>query len=399
MPRKNHWACHLTQNGFTGGLIASSYAEATGSSEGQWFQKPRNTLVEVFSHCFEKEEYEIKKEEMLLAEVVMRARHGVRTDPPLVAECRSMFSGYVTELLLAEVIDSANYTAFIADGSRQAAHTICSGVSEIPTTIQVIVKRNILTEKQRTVTFQMENKVVKFVGGCDCPAVVNCGHPCKHILCACVLLSAQLSVNLKFSHLKHLFNPRYVLKETVQLLGTGRLIETHANITSAGAGDDNDICVDESPDFGGDNVNGSPDMEGASEEHFGTQLTQPQTHTTKAGRLPHASFDRIRAEVTPLCQAGSRNNHVGNALIEIFKAMHTAILAMSPDQQKAATAGSLLAACEVSLGFGCATSTTLNGAGIDARGGGTQNSIVAYVAQDHTGVQALSAPPETKHTN
>jgi len=69
MPRKKHWACHLTQNGFTGGLIASSYAEATGSSEGQWFQKPRNTLVEVFSHCFEKEEYEIKKEEMLLAEV------------------------------------------------------------------------------------------------------------------------------------------------------------------------------------------------------------------------------------------------------------------------------------------------------------------------------------------
>jgi hypothetical protein len=79
MPRKKHWACHLTQNGFTGGLIASSYAEATGSSEGQWFQKPRNTLVEVFSHCFEKEEYEkkykkkykIKKEEMLLAEVVI----------------------------------------------------------------------------------------------------------------------------------------------------------------------------------------------------------------------------------------------------------------------------------------------------------------------------------------
>ena len=98
---------------------------------------------------------------------------------------------------------------------------------------------------------------------------------------------------------------------------------------------------------------------------------------------------------------------MGNALIEIFKAIYTAVLAMSPDQQKEATAGSLLAACEVSLGFGCATSTTLNGAGIDARGGGTQNSIVAYVAQDHTGVQnkrvmilshkALAGQPSTTH--
>ena len=89
---------------------------------------------------------------------------------------------------------------------------------------------------------------------------------------------------------------------------------------------------------------------------------------------------------------------MGNAIIEIFKGMHIAVLAMSPNQQKEATAGSLLAACEVSLGFGCATRTSLNGAGINGSSGGTQNSIVAYVAQDHTGLQAFSAPPPRNQT-
>ena len=111
MTRKKHWACHLTQQTFTGGTIASSYAESTGSAEGRWFQKPRSTLLEVFTACFEKEQFEIRN---FTSSCQHKATHGVNSHPPLIAQCRNMHSGHVTELVLAEVINSANYFCRIA---------------------------------------------------------------------------------------------------------------------------------------------------------------------------------------------------------------------------------------------------------------------------------------------
>ena len=113
MPKKHTWASHITQKVYTGGVIASSHAEASGSAQGKWFQKPRHTLLEVFSTCFEKEDYEIRREEENLAKVAMEATRGVQSDPPLVVECRRNYSAYATSLVLAEVVESSNYTAFI----------------------------------------------------------------------------------------------------------------------------------------------------------------------------------------------------------------------------------------------------------------------------------------------
>ena len=98
----------VVSKGVYRGISASSYAESTGSAEGAWFQKPRNTLIEVFTTCFEKEQFEIKKEETLLAQVLMKSTHGVRINPSFAVQCRVIYSGYLTDLLLAELSDAAN---------------------------------------------------------------------------------------------------------------------------------------------------------------------------------------------------------------------------------------------------------------------------------------------------
>jgi hypothetical protein len=128
MSRKEHWACHITQKCFTGGLIASSFAESSGSAQGRWFQQHE-----------------------LLASVLMASTHGVPSDPPLVAECRAKYSHYVTELVLIEAIESKNYTAFIALVSLQTAGTIFNGDMSAEVVMNIKVKRNICTEKDRTV--------------------------------------------------------------------------------------------------------------------------------------------------------------------------------------------------------------------------------------------------------
>ena len=194
MTRKHRWACHLTQKVFTGGVIASSYAESSGAAQGRWFQSARSSLVEILLSCLEKEDLDIKKEQRDLALIAIKAQSGVPSDPPFVRSCRSIYSEHVTELVLREVVDSANYTAFVRDCANFG--TVDDGCSLV-----ITVKRNVLTEKERTVTVFMQPKDSPHIQGCTCPKVTNCGHPCRHIFSACVLLAAQFSVQICLSHL------------------------------------------------------------------------------------------------------------------------------------------------------------------------------------------------------
>ena len=77
----------------------------------------------------------------------MKSTHGVRSDPPFAAQCRAMYSGYLTDLLLAELSDAANYTAFIKVGSLELG----CGRDHTSIRIPITVKRTIVTEKERTV--------------------------------------------------------------------------------------------------------------------------------------------------------------------------------------------------------------------------------------------------------
>ena len=67
MTRKHRWASHLTQHVFTGGVIASSYAESSGAAQGKWLQSPRHSLVDILLSCLEKEDLDIKKSRKNLA--------------------------------------------------------------------------------------------------------------------------------------------------------------------------------------------------------------------------------------------------------------------------------------------------------------------------------------------
>ena len=121
-----------------------------------------------------------------------------------------------------------------------------------------------------------------------------------------------------------------------------------------------------------------------NDAHIGTQIQPPQQ--AKRKRIGHVSFEKFRTEVTPLCQAGSRNSRVGSSLMEIFKAMHTAVLAMTPDEQKMCTANSLVFACQRHLstvGEENVMSTT-----VQQRGQQPSSTNIAFVAQDHPGDQS-----------
>ena len=98
-------------------------------------------------------------EQELLANVVMASTHGIPSDPPLVAQCRAKYSSFITQLVLSEVIDSKSYTAFISTTSLQSAATISNVDTTVQTTLNITVKRNICTEKERTVTVRMQGPV------------------------------------------------------------------------------------------------------------------------------------------------------------------------------------------------------------------------------------------------
>ena len=387
MSRKEHWACHITQKCFTGGLIASSFAESSGSAQGRWFQQPRHTLVQVFMTCFEKEDHDIKMEQELLASVLMASTHGVPSDPPLVAECRAKYSQYVTELVLIEAIESKNYTAFIAPVSLQTAGTIFNGDMSAEVVMNIKVKRNICTEKDRTVVVRMQGSVVTKVDSCECPAILNCGHICRHVFSACVLLCTQFSSRITFSQLEHFINKRYLLKKEVQFLGVGAagsLPQTNIHPSEE--------CIG-GPGQQIDYDDGIAD-DVCDAEHFASQITSTAPQH-KGSRLSHISFDKLRAECTPICQIGSRNNKVGNALMQIFKTLHDAVIGMTPEEQNNATPQSLLFRCQEHLQGGPISLSLCTERTADTQATTTPHTLpaqssLAVVGADHRGKMLLS---------
>ena len=101
------------------------------------------------------------------------------------------------------------------------------------------------------------------------------------------------------------------------------------------------------------------------------------------------SFDKLRSEVIPVCELGSRNNQAGNGLLHIFKTLHTSILGMSPEEQRNATAASLLTACLANLQtdkFLARTSPPQQPNHTEStRHSGTSGSNLACVVADHAG--------------
>ena len=299
MTRKHRWASHLTQHVFTGGVIASSYAESSGAAQGKWLQSPRHSLVDILLSCLEKEDLDIKKEQKDLALISFKAESGVASDPPFVRSCRSLYSEHVTELVLAEVLDSVNYTAFIQDFS-----TVCAASEEL--LLPITVKRNIMTEKEKTVSVLMVSKDMVHIQGCTCPKITNCGHPCRHIFSACALISAQLSIHIHFKHLQHLFNPRWLMKKEVLFVGKN-LEQVHAaNAEDINFGDNaKNICDQDDQTFGAENTDtqtfGAENTDtqkctASTNSNFAQQLTQPAPpQKTNSARVPRISCIKSRS--------------------------------------------------------------------------------------------------------
>jgi len=82
-----------------------------------------------------------------------------------------MFSDFICGLFEVERNDSFNYTATQLQG-------------EVPT--WKVTRNGVQTSTCRLVTLTSSGGIEKYV--CTCYKVQSCGHPCRHIICVCILL-------------------------------------------------------------------------------------------------------------------------------------------------------------------------------------------------------------------
>ena len=87
-----------------------------------------------------------------------------------------MFSDFICGLFELERNDSFNYTATQLQG-------------EVPT--WKVTRNGVQTSTCRLVTLTSSGGIQKYV--CTSYKVQSCGHPCRHIICVCILLGEEQS--------------------------------------------------------------------------------------------------------------------------------------------------------------------------------------------------------------
>ena len=145
------------------------------------------------------------KEEQQSLGAIMLNSIGLPTDSTWARACHGVFSDYITNKFEEQVKDSQHYHTFVAKTSTPLLDTIPGQ----PVQITVVVKRNIITEAERHISVNIhEDGALGNILPCPCPLHLNEGLPCRHIMAVVYLLTAQLSMEVSFLHIKHFFNHR-----------------------------------------------------------------------------------------------------------------------------------------------------------------------------------------------
>ena len=191
---------------FTNGTTANSFTESMNASMGRWYVAPSDSIVELITHSLQKDAHIMKEEQQALG-VVMLNTIGLPTDSSWGKVCRGVFSDFITNKFEDQVKESQHYHAFVTKQSAVLLDQIPGAAAQIV----VRVKRNIRTETERLVVVEIqEDGSLKRIEPCGCPLHLNEGLPCRHIIAVVSLLIAQLSIDISFEHLKHLFNSRWL---------------------------------------------------------------------------------------------------------------------------------------------------------------------------------------------
>ena len=123
----------------------------------------------------------MKAEEQALGVVELNT-NGLATDSLWAKACRRIFSDFITKKFEHQIQDSMNYHAFVSKNSAQLLERIPGEQVQI----QVIVKRNIITEAQRHVLVDIKDDgTLQQIHPCPCSMHLNEGLPYRHIINGC----------------------------------------------------------------------------------------------------------------------------------------------------------------------------------------------------------------------
>ena len=325
---------------FTNGTTANSYTESMNSSMGRWFVSASDSIVDLLSQCLQKDAQNVKEEEQALGVVELNT-NGLATDSLWAKACRRIFSDFITKKFEHQIQDSMNYHAFVSKNSAQLLERIPGEQVQI----QVIVKRNIITEAQRHVLVDIKDDgTLQQIHPCPCSMHLNEGLPCRHIMAVVTLLTAQLAMHVDFGNLQIFFLPRF--KRQVRLFSkvcpklsttcttvpelNGAIAIVPARAPHSTDSDHEAECATENAEF----------------EHTQPESSQLQPHPTQTAKPKRANitFDMLRKEAVELCAIGKQNQHAAEFVLKVLRNAKVQLLAM-PDVTAPISVQSLRRTC------------------------------------------------------
>ena len=316
---------------FTNGTTANSYTESMNSSMGRWYVAPSDSIVELITHSLQKDAHMMKEEQQSLGAIMLNSI-GLPTDSTWAKACRGVFSDYITNKFEEQVKDSQHYHTFVAKTSTPLLDTIPGQ----PVQITVVVKRNIITEAKRHISVNIhEDGALGNILPCPCPLHLNEGLPCRHIMAVVYLLTAQLSMEVAFLHIKHFFNHRWLRR--VKIFDDAPVAPST-------------MCSNFVQDIACEDGN-EQECEMSSEIAYEPENTQsniiqtaPVTTLPNKSKRVNISFEVLRKEAIELCALAKQNQNAAQFVLQVLRNAKVQLLSM-PDFSAPITVQSVRRTC------------------------------------------------------
>ena len=300
---------------FTNGTTANSYTESMNSSMGRWHVAPSDSIVKLITHSLQKDAHMMKEEQQSLGAIMLNSI-GLPIDSTWARACRGVFSDYITNKFEEQVKDSQHYHTFVAKTSTPLLDTIPGQ----PVQITVVVKRNIITEAERHIAVNIhEDGVLGNILPCPCPLHLNEGLPCRHIMAVVYLLTAQLSMEVSFLHIKHFFNHRWLRR--VKIFDDAPVAPST-------------MCSNFVQDIACEDGN-EQECEMSSEIAYEPENTQsniiqtaPVTTLPNKSKRVNISFEVLRKEAIELCALAKQNQNAAQFVLQVLCNAKVQLLSM-----------------------------------------------------------------------
>ena len=172
---------------------------------------------------------------------------------------------------------------------------------------------------------------------CPCPLHLNEGLPCRHVMAVVYLLTAQLSMEVSFLHIKHFFNHRWLRRVKIfddAPVAPGLCAQIFVQDIAI-------VCKDGNQE----------ECEMGSELAYKPENTQsniiqtaPVTTPPNKSKCVNISFEVLRKEAIELCALAKQNQNAAQFVLQVLRNAKVQLLSM-PDFSAPITVQSVRRTC------------------------------------------------------